>query len=348
MEFSMKDSLRASVEFASNGKNTVLYDEHNNPSIMVIIPRFKKEHIDPSLGTGTHEAFIVHGREVPEIFYPKYANIILDAGCPCSIPGVKPTTDITHAEAVDACKKKGRGWHLSNNAEWSAIALLSFKNKTLPHGNTNFGIYDKNVHETGVSVENTKYVGKYDNGGVELPVIIKSGTGPVTWSHDNTPSGVYDMVGNVWELVAGLKVIDGKIYVAGEDGVPMNNFDLVDVEKSTKWWIDTKAFYTESGGSFAIGTSKTSKTTVAGYFETIIAQSGYTIPDWMKSLCIFPYDTNTEYTSSYSVSLDGERLPMRGGCYHHAPNSSIFSMHITADRDSSAIGIGSRPVYIDY
>jgi len=147
MEFSMKDSLRASVEFASNGKNTVLYDEHNNPSIMVIIPRFKKEHIDPSLGTGTHEAFIVHGREVPEIFYPKYAN---------------------------------------------------------------------------------------------------------------------------------------------------------------------------------------------------------TIPDWIKSLCIFPYDTNTEYTSSYSVSLDGERLPMRGGCYHHAPNSSIFSMHITADRDSSAIGIGSRPVYIDY
>jgi phosphate/sulfate permease len=53
-----KDPLRASVEAASGGKRTVIYDDKKNPSIMYDIPKFKNSDIDSSLGTDTHPAFI--------------------------------------------------------------------------------------------------------------------------------------------------------------------------------------------------------------------------------------------------------------------------------------------------
>ena len=37
---SVKDSLRQSVEMATDGKNTVMYDDKGNPSVMVCIPKF--------------------------------------------------------------------------------------------------------------------------------------------------------------------------------------------------------------------------------------------------------------------------------------------------------------------
>ncbi len=37
---STKDAYRQAVEAATDGKNTVMYDDKGNPSIMVRIPRF--------------------------------------------------------------------------------------------------------------------------------------------------------------------------------------------------------------------------------------------------------------------------------------------------------------------
>mgnify|MGYP003609996268 CR=1 FL=1 len=59
----LKDTLRESVEAATGGKVTVLYDDKGYPSYMNVIPKFKVEDIDASLGTGVHPAFIVGGVE---------------------------------------------------------------------------------------------------------------------------------------------------------------------------------------------------------------------------------------------------------------------------------------------
>ena len=64
----LKDTLRESVEAATGGKVTVLYDDKGYPSYMNVIPKFKVEDIDASLGTGVHPAFIVGGVEKSEIF----------------------------------------------------------------------------------------------------------------------------------------------------------------------------------------------------------------------------------------------------------------------------------------
>ena len=59
-----KDSLRSSVEAATGGLCTVLYDDAGHPSFMRRIPKMRIEDLYPDLGlTGTHPAFIVNGVE---------------------------------------------------------------------------------------------------------------------------------------------------------------------------------------------------------------------------------------------------------------------------------------------
>ncbi|RAZ53480.1 hypothetical protein DK853_46110, partial [Klebsiella oxytoca] len=40
-----------------------------------------------------------------------------------------------------------------------------------------------------------------------------TGSGPVTWNHDHSPAGIADLCGNVWEWVAGFRLLDGEIQI---------------------------------------------------------------------------------------------------------------------------------------
>ena len=74
-----KDTLRASVEAATGGLVTVLYDEGGHPSYMRRIPKCKIEDVYPDLGlTGTHPAFIVNGVEKSELFIGVYPASVVD------------------------------------------------------------------------------------------------------------------------------------------------------------------------------------------------------------------------------------------------------------------------------
>ena len=148
MEAFIVDSYRRAVEAASGGKNTVIRDKAGNPSVMVVIPKFKLEDIDASLGTGTHPAFIVHGKEVPEIYYPKFQNVVQN-GCAVSQPGMDPAVWVNFDQARAYALAKGPGWHLANNAEWAAIALWAWKNGTQPRGNTSSGKSHEATYENG-------------------------------------------------------------------------------------------------------------------------------------------------------------------------------------------------------
>ena len=127
----LKDTLRESVEAATGGKVTVLYDDKGYPSYMNVIPKFKVEDIDASLGTGVHPAFIVGGVEKSEIFIGQYQAHVKDSRA-VSLPGLDPTASVNFDTAKAYCKNKGQGWHLMTNWEWAAMALYSVKqNKEL-------------------------------------------------------------------------------------------------------------------------------------------------------------------------------------------------------------------------
>ena len=137
MEFSVKDTLRASIEAVSGGRNTIMYDDQGNPNIMVCIPKFDTKYMGVPI-PGTHPAFnLGNGKECPEIWVSKYQNTHGNGGVPVSvifddrIPTTEtiPTTskferfgfyDCTPSEGAELCEKKGKGWHLMSNIEWCA------------------------------------------------------------------------------------------------------------------------------------------------------------------------------------------------------------------------------------
>lgn len=327
MESFIIDKDRKAIEHVSGGKMTLMYDNAGNPSVMVVIPKFNLEDVDTDLGTGVHPAFLVHGKEVPEIFISKYQNVVV-GGRAYSLAHEDPKAYITFDQAKAACDAKGRGWHIMSRAEWAAIALWCKANGFMPRGNTNYGKAYDAAHERGVMGGDPRTL---------------TGSGPQSWNHDNTPYGISDLCGNVWEWNDGLKIIDGHIYIHGEGGTAMNNFDTKNVENSTAGWVDTGAFY--MGDGMKIGASRTNAKSFEGNFKDLVANSGFTIPASLKALAAAPTSGNTT-DDHFWCNTDGERIPLSGGDWNDRAGAGLFALALDDVRSGSGGNVGFRSAYI--
>lgn len=121
-----------------------------------------------------------------------------------SLPGRVPWTDIDFENAKRACanrKINGVSCHLVTPREWATMAFLI---RLLGHdirGNNNWGrdYRDPDVHSSYGVKDPTlhDYAAQYNR---EMARVL-TGTGPVSWSHNGTAHGVFDLVGNVWEWI---------------------------------------------------------------------------------------------------------------------------------------------------
>lgn len=332
--FSIKDSYRQAVEAQTGGKNTVIYDDVGNPSIMVRIPKFQLNDIFGGWPSDVHPAFIVNGVEKDEIFISKYQNIVHN-GRAYSIPGQEPAVNIDFDDSYDACFAKGDGWHLMTNAEWAAIALWCLVNETQPRGNDDNTQSHEAAHERGVpTVQDSARQ-------------ILTGTGPSTWNHDHTPVGIADLRGNAWEWVDGFKTIEGRIYVH-----PDNDFTVGNNAGDTTGWQDLQLYTDEIGGDIVINDERTSEiddgvSPIETEFKDIDDTEGVTATDLMKYLAIFPPDDVSEIAGdNWWMRNEGERVPRRGGSRSAGSRAGVFAMFLSRVRSYSHVESGFRSAFV--
>ena len=355
-----KDSLRASIEASSGGKMTVLYNDKGHPIYCAVVPKFNLQDVEPSgdLGTGTHPAFVVNGVEKDEIKYGLFPAVVRDGRAVC-LPGVDPATNVDYDQAVAYCTANGPGWHLSTIFEWSAFKMWCLANGFQPRGNTDWGRHHDQLHETGVRPDGYS-IGQSSGNGRTL-----TGSGPKSWRHDNSPFGVADLVGNVWEWQYLLKIVEGQIFLPGD-----NQFDLDEGS-----WPGLMAYFdsTASGTSSDSGDlgdpilassvnnylGPTGDDDNYGYAETpwtdMALVAGYFPPGQVTTAGISPKKDGDAgaIVSLFSGVLGniwvrnyGERMPVAGGARSHGVKAGLSALDLGGARSRSSSTLGFRPAFI--
>ncbi|BDG19196.1 hypothetical protein TthSNM11_13990 [Thermus thermophilus] len=375
MIFSVKDSLRQAVEAASGGLCTVMYTKKGQPVFLRRIPRFNLEDIDPALGTGPHPAFLVGGEVKSEVWIGMYPGYVSN-GELISVPGVAPSA-MTFDQAVSYAKAAGPGFHLMTNAEWAAVAFLTWKSRGAGddpvRGNTQWGRSHEAPWETGVRADGLA-PGTTSGDGKTL-----TGSGPLSWRHDGTPAGIADLVGNVWEWVAGLRLMNGEIQILPNNDAALPNADMSPT--STQW----RAIRASDGALVAPGTSGTLKydidpnkaysddntaqdlgpvalrtarqTPPAGWgsdtyqdhasamYKDLVVDTGITVPSLLKALMLAPHTTSITKGRLYARPY-GERLPLRGGAWWNGGDAGLAALDLLNPRGFRLWSVGARPAFV--
>jgi len=362
-DFSITDATerrnwREKIEEASNGRNTVLYNGENMPGIYVRVPSVKQSDLDSQFPDQIHPAFIVNGSIFDEFLCGKYQGFIAPKSgtdYALSLRGVDPATNIDFDSSLTTSANNGTGFHCITNAEWAFISLLSIAQGFEARGNTNYGRSHERTDENGRPASQ-------DSGSNDIDR-TQTGSGPMPWSHDGSPYGIFDMVGNIREWVGGLRLDGGEIQIIEDNNAADNNVDQS--AGSTAWQA-----ILQDGSLVAPGTADTLKydatqadggdveldtvidNVLSGgdnannYFNNTKLADGVTVPDLVKLLQVYPTAGAFSNGRLYMRNYD-ERLCYRGGGWYGGSNAGLLYSSLYYGRSGSNGDLGFRPAYVN-
>lgn len=342
--------------------NELIYDDKEMPSIMVYIPKFRLCDVLSTSDTSVHPAFRRDGVERDGFYFGKFQTHHYN-GRAYSLPGEDPSASANLDTFVACAKAKGAGHHEVTAAEWAAIALWCHKNGTEPKGNNNYG---KDSTETLY-----KAIPSMGRDGYNRIQRVATGTGPVTWSHDGTLEGIWDMNGNVWEWGTGLRLVYGELQILADNNAASDNADL---SATSAAWKAIKAsdgtLVTPDGSGTTQGTVKldyisgkwTYTTTIAHAttsngcaFKDVTCDSsiGAAAKLLLQALAMLP-DTDltgtgidATYGGDYFYANNGEaeRCLLRGGDWGVGALAGVFFSYLSIPRSYVDAGVGGRSAF---
>lgn len=334
----IKDVRRHAVEQASGGRQTVLYDDLGNPSVMNIIPIFRYEDLGytADMGAGVATCFDVGtGTNKSEIFIGAFQSSLVGSRA-VSLPRTDQATSVNFDTAKTYCANKGAGWHMMTMHEWAAISLWCMANGFEPRGNTNYGrAHDRYVER-----------GRRMDGGLPGDTAgtarVHAGSGPDAWRHNNSPWGISDMVGNVWEWLDGFKLQDGQIIAS--------TFNT----QAEAGWVAQAAYFDATlatGGAPRLSDAVVNRLGTigdnqnAGYsaneaFNVMTKADTYVSNQLLKRMLVEPA-TVLPKGRVYMRNF-GERLPFRGGSWGSGRTAGLAALYCGDSRVNTGSSIGFR------
>ena len=360
-----RDHLRAEMERISGGRNTVIYDSFGYPHVMVVIPRFRLEDIDASLGSGDHPAFTINGQLKSEIFIGKYIASKGSDNRAKTLARKEPWHTVNFDAALTACRALGSHFSLVSNTIWSARVLWLYKLLGGSHvykGNTNYGRDYTDHYLTGTLINTSYLPGDTANGSART----LTGTGPVEWTDDETPWGICDLTGNVWEWVAGLRGNNGEINVIPNGDSMLSTCDMSASSSAWRAFLqdgslvtcgtantlkydgisaDTKTSW-QDAGQFKLNTSIVNANNKGFYsidFKNLTAASGVTVPNILKQYGVMPI-ANTVQGHMW-MQNSRENLAYRGGDWDGGLGAGPFALRMLYPRTTADGSLGFRVAY---
>lgn len=341
----MRDDLRQAVELASGGTQTVRFTAKGQPSFFNIVKKFDLSTID-STWSGTHPAFIVGGVEKSQILIGTYQGVVID-GELVSQPNKNPTGNMTLSAFITAAQACGAGHHVITNAEWSAVALQQYINKTQPQGNTYYGVSADDNTQIGVRVDGLQ-------AGVTTSGVGRTytGSGPVSWRTENRYNGISDLAGNGNEMVTGFRIVAGELQF-------LQNNDAALSTINTQTWLAldgaTGAFVPAgSANSVKYANSGTTPYTLVqatnfSAFANVTNPSATPVTtvalNKLKALLAFPMTNQFLLlgTDIFGFSGTETRLALRGGGSTDGLSSGIFYLGMTLLGSGLDVNVYTRP-----
>lgn len=342
--------------------NELLYDDTGMPSVMVKIPKMTYAQLGMGDSTAVHPAFIINGTEVDEIYISKYQNIVQNSRA-YSLPGVDPRANITFDAAKAACDAKGDGWHLMTRMEWGLLVRWCQKNGIMPKGNNDYGKHNSETVYKAVpsmALDSSNRIQR-----------TATGTGPLTWYHNQEPDGIADLCGNVWEWSGGLRTVYGEVQILANN----NGADPAKSQSdtSTEWkairasdgtlitpngsgttsgsikmdWKNSKLTYsTSKTGDTGSGSSHYSSCTFANVVcDSTIGEAAKLL---LQNMGLLMYGNDAELFSAqyvYFNNVDEERLFYSGGSWNSS-SYGLASFYGYYARSSSLTYIGFRSAFV--
>lgn len=337
--------------------NELLYDDVGMPSVMVKIPKLTYAQLGMGESAATHPAFIVNGREVDAIWISKYQNIVQN-GRAYSLPAQAPKITIDFDTAKAACDAKGSGWHIMTRMEWGVLVQWCEQNGIIPLGNNNFG-----KHSTEKSYKAIP-AAKQEDGQTSLTC---TGTGPLTWYHDQSPAGIADLCGNAWEWSGGIRIVHGELQILINNNAA--DSDYSQDGSSAEWkailastgepvmpdgsgttpgtikmdWVGETLTYSDTLTDVAKGTHSCN-------FSKIVASESVSeaAKIILQSLGMMPYTGKDLCASHFCLfNNDNAECFLYSGGRYHLSNTGMASFYVSDARNFKSPGVGFRAAFVE-